>query len=194
MKTPLPDSARLRIALLDTKPPIWRKVEVPLSMTLTELHFTIQAAFLWNDGHLWDFEVNRTRYGIPFDNDFSFTDMVDSSEITLAKLRRLGISKFKYTYDFGDNWRHSIQVLDYFKMPKDARLPAFISGKRAAPPDDVGGVPGFEMFLEAMADPTHEEHEDLMEWHGDPFDPVDMSVEEIKRGMLRIASISEPEK
>lgn len=194
MNTKVPDAARLRITLLDLDPAPWRVIEVPLSMTFKGLHDTIQAAFLWFNCHLWEFDVTDRRYGLPLDDGLGFEKVYNANTARLTKLRDSGITEFLYTYDMGDNWEHHVEVLELFDMPTGARLPVFIDGKWRTPPEDVGGAPGFEMFLEAMADPNHEEHENLIDWYGQPFDPNDIEPEIVKIQMDRLANMRRPKK
>lgn len=156
-KTAAPDAARLRITLIDLDPSPWREVEVPLSMTFKGLHETIQAAFLWFDSHLWEFKFASRRYGIPFDEDFGGDKVYNANTTRLVKLRDSGVKEFLYTYDMGDNWEHHIEIIDLFDAPTGSRLPTFLGGQWRTPPEDIGGVPGFELFLDAIADPTHED-------------------------------------
>jgi len=192
------DAARLRITLLDLDPAPWREVEVPLSMTFKGLHDTIQAAFLWFDSHLWEFEFAGRRYGEPFDDGFE--DMFGgektykAASTRLTKLRTSGVSEFLYTYDMGDNWEHHIEVLDLFDAPAGSRLPIFVGGQWRTPPEDVGGAPGFEMFLQAISDPTHEDHDHLIDWYGAPFDPEDIEPDIVKIQMARLAAMRRPKK
>ncbi|MFQ5621928.1 MAG: plasmid pRiA4b ORF-3 family protein [Paracoccaceae bacterium] len=189
------DAARLRITLLYLDPAPWREVEVPLSMTFKGLHDTIQAAFQWFDYHLWEFDFGGRRYGIPFDDGFGDDDKVYSaSTARLTKLRDTGVKEFRYVYDMGDNWEHLIEVTGLFEAERGSRLPRFVNGKWRAPPEDVGGPPGFEMFLEAMADPAHEDHDDLLEWYDGPFDPEDINEQYVKIQMGRLANMRRPKK
>lgn len=157
-----PNAVRLRITLIGLDPAPWRPVEVPLSMSFKGLHDTIQAAFLWTNSHLFEFALDDRRYGIYFDDDFGGEPTNDASNARLTKLARSKVRQFLYTYDMGDNWEHLIKVLELFVAPPDMLLPAFLDGKWRTPPEDVGGPPGFEMFLDALADPDHEEHDDLL--------------------------------
>ncbi|KJS35198.1 MAG: hypothetical protein VR74_17755 [Hyphomonas sp. BRH_c22] len=173
------DAARLRITLHDLNPAPWRVIEVPLSMSLKNLHDAIQAAFLWQDYHLWEFEIGDKRYGMPFDDD---PDM-KVHKASIAKLTRLKSMKgesFLYTYDFGDNWEHRIDVLDVFEAETGARLPRFIEGEYRTPPEDVGGPHGYEMFLEAISDPSHEEHDQMLNWYGRKFDPQNIDRQTVR--------------
>ncbi len=194
MTATAPDAARLRITLLDLDPAPWREVDVPLSMTFKGLHDAIQAAFLWFDCHLWEFDVDGRRYGLPHDDDFGFKKVYNANTTRLTKLRDSGITEFLYTYDMGDNWEHHVEILKLLEMPKGARLPVFIDGKGRTPPEDVGGAPGFEMFLEAMADPAHDKHENLLEWYGKPCDQHDIEPDIVKIQMSRLANMRRPKK
>ena len=189
-----PDAARLRITLLDLDPAPWREVEVPLSMTFKGMHDTIQAAFLWFDSHLWEFEFAGRRYGIPLDDGFGGDKVYNADTARLTRLRDSGITEFLYTYDMGDNWEHHIAVLDLFDAPAGSRLPVFLDGQWRTPPEDVGGAPGFEMFLEAISDPGHEDHDDLLDWYGKPFDPNDIEPDIMKIHMARLAAMRRPKK
>lgn len=182
-----PDAARLRITLLDLEPAPWREIEVPLSMTFKGLHDAIQAAFLWHDMHLWEFEVDGRRYGLPIDVGFGDDHVLKASAARLTKLREAETTEFLYVYDMGDDWAHHVQVLDFFAAEPGTRLPRFVGGQWRRPPEDVGGAPGFEMFLEALADPDHPEHEELLDWHGGPFDPKDIDEQTVTAMMARLA-------
>lgn len=195
-ETHAPDAARLRITLLDLDPAPWREVDIPLSMTFRGLHDTIQAAFLWFDSHLWEFEFDGRRYGVPFD-DFAHLggDKVYSAETArLTKLRSGKVSDFLYAYDMGDNWEHHIEVVSLFEAPVGSRLPVFVDGQWRTPPEDIGGPPGFEAFLAAISDPSHEEHADALDWYGGSFDHEDIQPSIIKIRMGQLAAMRRPKK
>ena len=187
-----PDAARLRITLHDLDPAPWRMVEVPLSMTFKGLHDTIQAAFLWFDSHLWEFDYGGRLYGLPFNDGFGGDKIHNAATARLTKLRDGQVPAFLYTYDMGDNWEHHIEVIALFDMEKGARLPRFVDGRWRTPPEDVGGPPGFEMFLEAITNPTHEEHDQLLEWNDGPFDREDIERDAITIQMGRLANMRRP--
>lgn len=180
----MPEAALIRVTLLDLDPAPWREFEAPLSMNLKGLHDTIQAAFLWNDAHLWEFEIEDRRYG-PEAGSFLGERTYKASGLKLARLRDSAITDLLYTYDMGDDWRHRVQVLETSDI--DAQLPRFIAGKWRCPPDDIGGAPGFYHFLGVLADPAHPEREDLLEWNGGPFDPTDIGVQDIERSMTHLS-------
>jgi hypothetical protein len=167
--------ARIRIEIEDTDPLVWRELDVPLSTTLAMMHDIIQVVMRWWDYHLYEFEIGDRLYGVPSSDDVLYERKVyKASGLRLATVLERGIREFFYVYDFGDNWRHRITVLDVQQGNADVEYPRFIAGARRAPPEDVGSISGFEEFLEAMADPEHEQHERMLEWCDGPFDPDDI--------------------
>lgn len=173
--------AKIKISLKHSKPPIWRRVEVPLQTDLHQLHFIIQDAMPWDCSHLYDFDIGGERYGDP-DSEF-LDDLGDAKSLKLADLAIGNLKRFVYTYDFGDGWEHQIDIESVEDAERGTKYPRLIGGKRKAPPDDVGGVGGFGFFLEAMSDPKHTEHEHYMEWHGDEFDPEEFDMEDLQERM-----------
>lgn len=161
--------AHLHIVLFDTMPIVWRRLSFPVDGTLKALHAALQAAMGWQNCHLWDFECGDKRYGIP-DPPWG---PADAKSIRLSTLLDRGLRYFLYTYDMGDSWAHGITIEAITVAAPNELSPRLIDGAGHCPPEDVGGLPGFEMFLEALADPTHPEHAALLDWHGGPFDPTD---------------------
>ena len=161
---------RLKVTLLDTKPPIWRRVLVDGASTLDHVHEVIQAAFGWWNYHLHEFEVGSTRYGIPDpDNDWG-EPARDERRTRLDSIANEG-SSLQYTYDFGDRWNHQIVIEEVVPASTGVVVPACIDGRRACPPEDCGGTWGYRELLDILADPTHPEHDERRTWIGSPFDP-----------------------
>jgi hypothetical protein len=167
--------ARVRIELEGTNPLVWRELELPLSITLATLHDIIQVVMRWQDYHLHEFVVGEKVYGVPDPEDEFFERKVyQSKSIRLGTLIDRGVREFLYVYDFGDNWQHRLTIGDIRQGDPEVEYPLFVAGERRAPPEDVGGTTGFAEFLEAMADPAHEQHQSMLEWQGKPFDPEDI--------------------
>lgn len=160
---------QLKATIVGTKPPIWRRVVVADNTTLARLHDVIQAAFGWWDSHLHEFEIDRVRYGID-DGEGWGEPPRDERRARLGDLVNVG-SSFSYVYDFGDNWEHKVTFEKVAPAERGMRYPRCTDGRRACPPEDCGGVWGYEHFLEAIAEPNHEEHEAMLEWVGGEFDP-----------------------
>lgn len=168
-----PTVHQLKITLHESKPPIWRRVLLPSSATLFQLHGVIQESFGWIGYHLHECEIAGTRYGDAEDDDGWDDDddeLIDEHSVTLAELAPSGTT-FTYTYDFGDNWRHDIEVEDVVAADPKVHYPHCTAGKRACPPEDVGGMGGYHEFLAAIADPSHPEHAERLESVDGSFDP-----------------------
>lgn len=161
---------QLKVTLLDTKPPIWRRVLVDGGSTLDHLHEVIQASFGWWNYHLHEFEVGRTRYGVP-DPDEDWGEPRRDERRTRLDAIAGERASFRYTYDFGDGWDHKITVEKVLPSDSTLTLPACIDGRRACPPEDCGGTWGYRELLEILANPTHPEHQERREWLDRPFDP-----------------------
>lgn len=156
--------ARLRITLSDTDPEIWRIVDVPVEASLKMVHDIIQAAMGWQDYHLWEFEADERRYGLP-DSEWPDDTLTAAKDTKLMTLIDRGIRQLDYTYDMGDNWHHTIVIEAVEPGQPDTKYPRYIDGARRCPPEDCGGTPGFENFLDAIANPKHEDHAELIEWY-----------------------------
>lgn len=161
---------QLKVTLVDTKPPIWRRVLVDASSTFDHVHEVIQAAFGWWNYHLHEFEIGDACYGLPDPDDDWGDPPRDERRTRLDAVAAEG-SSFRYTYDFGDGWEHRVVVEKVRSRDPDASLPACVDGGRACPPEDCGGTGGYRELLEILSDPTHPEHGERREWLGRPFDP-----------------------
>lgn len=178
--------ARLRITLDDTKPVIWRTVEVPLTISLKGLHEVIQAVMPFEDYHLFDFRIGDQRYAVP-DPEFDGRETRSAKAAKLGTVLEPGIKPLAYTYDFGDNWQHTITVEEIAAADPAAEYPRFLEGERRAPPEDVGGTFGFEEFLEAISKPRHPERKRMLEWCGGSFDAEVPDIEAIRERMDKLA-------
>ncbi len=179
--------ARLRIALLDAEPAVWRVVEVPLTTTLRALHDVIQAAMPFQNCHLYEFRIGEHRYGI-VDLDFGADLPIrDAKSIRLSRFLGEGMSAFSYVYDFGDNWQHAVTVEAVCDGEPETNYPRLIDGAGRAPPEDVGGMTGFEEFVRVMARPRAREHKRMVEWYGGPFDPAEVDVATITAKLAKLA-------
>lgn len=179
---------QLRIALSDIEPPIWRRVRVAADLPLRRLHDVIQAVFGWRDYHLHQFEVGDKVYGQTEIEALVAADrqMFSDKNIRLDALVARGVQRFVYRYDFGDDWEHLVTIEEMMDPEPRTEYPVLVNGARAAPPEDCGGVPGFLNFLEAMRDEDHEDHDDLLDWYGKPFDPDDLKPAAVEVRLRRI--------
>ena len=173
---------QFKITLLDTQPPIWRRIQVS-DCTLDRLNAYIQIAMGWTNSHMRHFRIDGKLYGDPMLSEGTFGELQyeDSTTTRLSDILPVkgGQFRFEYEYDFGDGWLHD--VLFEARLPADpkTRYPRCLEGERACPPEDVGGVWGYADFLEAIKNPKHEAHEDMKEWIGGRFDPEKFSVAKV---------------
>ncbi len=177
------DVHRVKIGLRGAKPPIWRRLEVPSHIKLDKLHRRIQEAFGWEDAHLWVFETPHGQYGRT-DTELGHRSAASKrlADVAPAKGDRL-----RYTYDFGDGWEHDIVVEEVAAAEPGVRYPRCLTGRRAAPPEDCGGIWGYVVMQEILADPEHPDHEQLLQWLGlesaDEFDPAAFDHDEVNRAL-----------
>lgn len=160
---------QIKVTLLHSKPPIWRRLLVSGNATLFDLHKIVQVAMGWTNSHLHQFVIDNAFYSIPSEDDWE--PVIDERKYRLAEIAPTEQSKFIYEYDFGDSWEHEVMVEKILPIDPKMDYPYCVKGKRACPPEDVGGVWGFEEFLEAMKDPSHEEHDSYVEWWNGIFEP-----------------------
>lgn len=170
---------QIKVTLIGSKPPIWRRFLVPDTTTLYRLHDILQIVMGWQDYHLHMFTINGQIYGDPEDDENG--DLGTKNEARFKLNQALGRegSKFRYEYDFGDSWEHELIVEKILPAEKGIRYPLCVAGKRACPPEDVGGVWGYQKFLEAIGDPEHPEHDEYQEWTGGEFDPEHFDLDEV---------------
>jgi hypothetical protein len=179
--------ARVRVELDDIHPTVWRRVDVPLTVSLRGLHEVIQALMLFENRHLFQFDVEGKRYGIPDPEWDAGPAVLEAKNTKLGALVKRGVSRFSYTYDFGDNWQHSVTIENTAAADPALDYPRFVEGARRAPPEDVGGIPGFEEFLEAMIGPRHPDRKRLIAWYGGVFDPDDIGLQTISARIGKLA-------
>jgi len=164
---------RLKVTLEGIHPPIWRRLVVPADMLLADFHYVLQDAFGWTNSHLHQFVAggkwifSQVMEGIRY-GDLQFDEiggMKDEGRTTLAHLLVAVEDEIAYEYDFGDSWTHRVVLEEILPAaPAEVTLPACLDGGRACPPDDCGGAGGYERLLQALADPSHEDHKDMKEW------------------------------
>lgn len=156
--SPPPSAAyALKITLKGIRPPIWRRLLVPDSVSLAGLHAIIQTVMGWKDQYLHTFVIAGREYGEP--STEGIRRILDERKFTLRELVPAAKTKIKYTYDFGDDWEHEIEVEEILPVPADQALPVCLKGKRACPPEHVGGAWGYGALLEARANPRHPERQ-----------------------------------
>ncbi len=184
---PAGNAYQLKVTLRGvSKPPVWRRVTVPAALTLDLLHEVIQQVMGWEDGHLHVFSTAWRNYGVP-DSDLGYAD---EAKVTVAQVLAEPGARIRYTYDFGDDWEHEI-VLEKVLPPDPVAGLSCLAGKGACPPEDCGGAWGYASLKEVLADPHHEEHEDLLDWLGldsaADFDPAQFRLDKANARLSQLA-------
>lgn len=172
-----------------SKPPVWRRILIAPKATFLDLHHAIQGAFGWMNSHLWEFsDGNRPsefRIGppSPWEED---PDLKMAGKVQLKTVFP-GAKQLTYLYDFGDSWHHRI-VWEKEGEPPAEGIAVCLAGKGNCPPEDCGGVWGYYDLVEAINDPRHENHADMMEWmqlgKGDKWDVHAFDLEQVN-GRIR---------
>ncbi|MFY9561427.1 MAG: plasmid pRiA4b ORF-3 family protein [Terriglobales bacterium] len=176
---------QLKVTLRGAHKPIWRQFQVRGDITLGKLHRILQAVMGWTDAHLHQFLIRGKQYGTP-EGAVGLHKTMDEHKHRLRDVVPVQASPFTYEYDFGDGWKHELLVENILAPQEGVRYPVCLMGTRACPPEDVGGITGYENFLEAINNPRHPEHQEYMEWIGDSFDPEAFDADEVNRKLHRL--------
>jgi hypothetical protein len=181
-----PPVCQLKITLTGVKPLIWRRILVRGDANLYKLHKIIQIAMGWWDYHLHLFAVDDVIYAVPSPDEPWLMKTKNEKRVRLIQVAPYDKARLEYEYDLGDSWKHDI-LMEKISHPKEGlEHPICIKGKRSAPPEDCGGVSGYEEFLKAFRNPRHPDHESMLSWAGKGFDPERCDLEEINRLLCKV--------
>ena len=181
---------RLKITLVGLEPPVWRQVLVPGDVNLAGLHMVIQYVMGWSNCHLHMFHVGKTRYA-PRTPDWD--DVEDERKVILRDIAPKAKAKFYYEYDMGDSWMHEIRVEKITQLESGFQKPECLAGAGACPPEDCGGIGGYEDMLAALRDPKHEQHDEMVEWIGEDFNPEEFDLVQANKALGHKGKISKKE-
>ncbi|MBN1656744.1 MAG: DUF1841 family protein [Deltaproteobacteria bacterium] len=181
---------QLRLSLVDSEPEIWRRILVPDSYTLCDLHYVIQIAMGWENEHLHGFRQKNRTFGPKGPNSFDQDE--DEDGVLINEVLIKTGSKFLYEYDFGDDWEHVVELEGILQAEPKTPLPFCVEGENACPPEDIGGVWRYNSIVEALGDsgdPTAREDidEDLLEWLGSDFSPERFDLDEVNQRLAEWA-------
>lgn len=177
---------QFRIELREVKPPVWRRIQVPEMYTFWDLHVAVQGAMGWLDYHLHEFTIidpssgTEVQMGIPCDEFEDDIEILPGWDYRIADYFSPKNKVAVYTYDFGDNWQHTIRLEEILPREKNARYPRCLDGSRACPREDCGGPWGYKELLQILKDPEHEEYEEMRDWAGHDFAPEAFSAARVK--------------
>lgn len=175
---------KMKVKLEGAKPEIWRSFVVDSSISLSDLHDVLQIVMGWTDSHLYIFEIHGVEYGVPSDEDYE--EVTDAKKVKFSKLELHEKDKFRYTYDFGDDWVHTIKVEKILPGENPYGSPFCLEGERNCPPEDCGSIPGYEDIVEAMKNKKSKEAKEFIEWLGEPYDPEYFDIEEINKRLKNL--------
>ena len=171
----------IKITLLGTRPPVWRRILVDRDVTLRQFHLILQAVMGWEDSHLHQFGLPKQ--GKRSSQPGFGTKIVNEARTTIGDVIGVPGERLLYEYDFGDGWQHEL-LLEEVLLGDEPFQQMCVAGERCCPPEDCGGPQRFAELLEAVADADHPDHEDVCAWLGD-FAPESFSKEEINRRLAR---------
>ncbi|MHB1463302.1 MAG: plasmid pRiA4b ORF-3 family protein [Armatimonadota bacterium] len=176
-----PHIYQLTISLIGVKPRVWRRFQVGSDIKLHTLHAVILDVMGWIGYHLYMYEKDGICYEAPSDdNDISFYKTTRlSTKTKLNEVLKMEGDKCIFTYDFGDDWRHTLKLEKILDVEPGKSYPVCLTGRCHCPPEDCGGVYGYEELLETVSDPEHEEYETMTEWVGESFDPKYFSIDDV---------------
>jgi hypothetical protein len=189
----------ITVTLEYVEPKVSRGLDVPSDISLDRLHMILQAAFGWHNAHLYQFcigepyQMGAERWVMP---DFAESpEDLPANKTTLAQaVAKADAAGLTYLYDFGDDWIHRIEIGNTGDPKPGQTYPRLTDVTGTCPPEDIGGPPGYQMFVEVMADPKHPEHNDLKEWYGGNFDSATPPSDELRLEVLRLAKKWTPKK
>lgn len=176
---------QIKITLKDSEPPIWRRIQVSGDINLSRLHRVIQYVMGWENDHLHQFIINDKEYSSHAYGPRDFMDeTLDADKFQLSQLIVSEGAKFLYQYDFGDDWEH-VLVVEKILADQKINHPICLAGARACPPEDCGGIGGYENLLQVVRDPKHKEHKGYLDWLGSRFDPEALELDAINKKLKK---------
>lgn len=180
---------QFKISLKGSKPIISRTILVESNRTFYEFHHIIQIAMGWINYHLFQFMAKGNCISDPSMVDYK--DIIDSKEIRLNEIFTEEGEKIEYEYDFGDGWKHIIKLEKIVLIKLNNIYPVCIRGKRRCPPEDCGGIWGYQNLIEVMGNKKHPDYKEMKEWLGGEFDPEEFNIEEINEELKDLESYIE---
>lgn len=181
-----PPIYRIKVTLENVEPPVWRRIEVPGDVTLARLHAIIQRVMGWDDYHMWSFQVGKAEYQTGSGEMFDFGGGPrprSPAGTTLEQATEGRRISFRYWYDFGDDWFHTLKIERVADPEPGAIYPRCLEGASACPPEDCGGPWGYQNFLDAVTNPKHPEHEEMLEWIGGEWDAEAFDVDAVNKAI-----------
>ena len=154
-KRPFKTIFQFKITLIDTEPPVWRRIQGPGYYTFYDLHVAIQNAMGWTDSHLHVYEIGKKRL-VRIESPYALDELFEEAKYftpntSLSRFFRKEKDSAVYEYDFGDGWRHEVLLEDIMLRKYGAKYPACLDGQLACPPEDCGGIDGYRTCVDTAA-------------------------------------------
>ena len=175
---------RLRVEIDDVTPRVVRVIDVPADIRLDDLHFVLQIAIGWQNGHPFEFRIGDTAWGQP-DRDVGI-DRIAAEQCTLADILAVG-DTFKYDHVLGEDWEHIVSLLSHDTAQPGVRYPNLVSAEGRCPPADIGGPVGYETYLRSIADPNSVDHEEMLDFDAPDFDPNKVDAVTLRQNLADLA-------
>ena len=172
-----------KIDLINTEPLVSRTIKVSSETTLYLMHHIIQTVMGWENRHLYEYTINTLRFADSRLVDENYGDVTDVKTVLLEDVFPKSGKTAIYLYDFGDGWKHQLELIEISNAPQNELLPSFVLGQNACPPEDCGGAYRYREIIEILADSTHEEYESIVDCLGPKFNPVAFNKLTIEKGL-----------
>lgn len=181
-KTKKPKVYEFTVSLMETTPVVWRKFLAHEIIELEDLHMLIQITMGWNDAHLFGFEIDGKFYS----DSESAIEMDNTIDVFGLELRDVlnDTKKFKYTYDFGDGWRHQVEITNVLDHDPRMNYPVCIGGENACPPEDCGGSYGFERLKSILVGKDGDDKDEMLTWLGGFYNPYTFDPNFVNKNFL----------
>lgn len=168
---------RLKVTLLDVRPLIWRRIQLPGATPLDRLHRILQVVFGWQgqQEHQFVFGDERFEENAPR----SGSEAGDESRVLLCDILHEPRDEVLYEYDFADGWEHRIVLEATLPIEESSPIPVCLAGSRAAPPEGIGGPPGYRRLLRVLANPAHPDFRDYCRRLPEDFDAEVFDIEDV---------------
>jgi hypothetical protein len=170
---------QLKITIDDITPPIWRLISVPETFSLNKLHHIIQISFGWTNSHLYMFGEYENKIGDPILWDDGETETLWDKKIKIKDVLKKEGDRLKYEYDMGDGWEHTV-VLEKIE-DRGSKTGKCLDGARNAPPEDCGGIDGYNELIHHRCHPEKDGYIELLEWLGDEYDPELIDLKKVNK-------------
>ena len=178
---------QIKVTLRDVRPPIWRRLQVPSTLTLGQLHRVLQIAMGWTNSHMHQFTVCGECIGTPDPDDPWGGPAFSERKYRLDQIVQ-ATSRFTYEYDLGDGWTHDVVIERAADLAELLPDHICIEGRRACPPEDCGGPHGYAALVIALSNPKHPEHKERLEWLGSHWEPDAFDIDAVNRQLRPLAA------